>query len=498
MTDTITIVGLGSGNPNQLTLEAYRALKEAEQLFVRTIDHPVIQLLEQEGIGFKSFDYLYEEKAEFEAVYEAISAELVAEAKTSPIVYAVPGHPMVAEKTVQLLREKEAQGALKLRMIGGQSFLDQVFISLGIDPVDGFQLLDGTDLRGNQLNPEVHTVIGQVYDRIVASDVKLTLMERYSDEYIVQVCHRLGFAKGEIRVEVPLYELDHVEGYGNYSLVYLPKLASSPFMGNRDFNRLRDIVRILRSPEGCPWDREQTHTSIRKHLIEEAYEVIEAIDDADPAAMCEELGDLLMQVLLHSQIAEDEGDFTLNEVIQELNDKLIRRHPHVFGDLTADNTDDALAGWDAIKAEEKAQRGEIEASVLDGIPRGLPALMAAYELQKKAAKVGFDWDEVDSAYAKIEEELLELKQATAEEQLSELGDLLFAVVNVARFLKLEPEEALSITHRKFRRRFCYIEEQLRMSGRNFDQTSLEEMDRWWDEAKKSEEKEGFYQKRTNI
>ncbi|CAH0121997.1 hypothetical protein PAE9249_04534 [Paenibacillus sp. CECT 9249] len=490
MCAAITVVGLGTGDADQLTLGVWKTLQSAKRLFVRTERHPMMAMLRDHGIAYTSFDSVYESHESFPDVYDAIATKLVAwAAESGDIVYAVPGHPMVAEATVRLLRERCPDAGVELAIMGGESFLDQTFLRFGFDPIEGFQLLDAHDLPSSLLQPKLHTVIGQVYDTFTASDVKLSLMEVYPDDYEVVVGHALGVSGEERIVRVPLYELDRLEGYGNLSLIWLPQTEADS-VRNRTFARLHEIVGILRSPEGCPWDREQTHQSIRKNLIEETYEVLETIDDDDPLAMQEELGDLLLQIMLHSQMEEETGTFTVYDVINGLNEKLLFRHPHVFGDQAAGNADEALRNWDQMKAEEKRRKGinPDERSALDGVPRDLPALMKAYKLQKKAAKVGFDWDKLEDVLAKVEEELAELKQAVAgeephERQMSELGDLLFAVVNAARFVKADPEEALAMTNRKFIRRFRHIEEQLRIRGKSFDQTDLLEMEQWWQEAK---------------
>ncbi|VTR28851.1 nucleoside triphosphate pyrophosphohydrolase [Actinobacillus pleuropneumoniae] len=322
-----------------------------------------------------------------------------------------------------------------------------------------------------------------------ASEVKLALMELYPDDYPVIVGHALGVEGEEAIQQVPLFELDRIDGYGNLSLIYVPRSDDSN-LRQRTFARLHEIVGILRSPEGCPWDREQTHESIRKNLIEETYEVLETIDEDDPEHMQEELGDLLLQIMLHSQMEEELGTFTVYDVIQALNDKLIFRHPHVFGESSAKDTESALQNWEQMKAEEKRRKGlsPEKASALDGIPRDLPALMKAYKLQKKASKVGFDWDNIDGVFQKIEEELGELRQAVTEGQSDEdtaleLGDLLFAVSNAARFIGADPEEALSRTNRKFIRRFSYIEEQLAAQGKTLQESTLDEMEALWQSAK---------------
>ncbi|WP_042171266.1 nucleoside triphosphate pyrophosphohydrolase [Paenibacillus gorillae] len=490
MTHSITVVGLGSGDSDQLTLGVWRRLQSAERLYVRTEHHPVMALLREENLAFTSFDGVYEQHATFPEVYEAIAQQLIDEASTGEsVLYAVPGHPMVAERTVQLLRERCLQAGITLEILGGESFLDQAFVRLGFDPIEGFALLDAAELQASQLQPRVHTLIGQVYDAFTASDVKLALMERYPDDFEVVVGHALGVAGEETIVKVPLYELDRTEGFGNLSLIWVPRTEQAAVL-NRSFDRLHEIVAILRSPEGCPWDREQTHQSIRKNFIEELYEALEAIDNDDPDGMREEFGDVVLQVMLHSQMEEENGAFSVYDVIESLNEKLIFRHPHVFGDRDANDADEALGNWEQMKAEEKKRNGSDQSrkSQLDGIPADLPALMKAYALQKKAAKVGFDWDELGPVLSKVEEELAELREAVgtgdAEEQAGELGDLLFAVVNASRFIKADPEEALSRTNAKFKKRFSYIEEQLRINGKSFDQTDLTEMDRWWEEAKR--------------
>ncbi|WP_088834944.1 nucleoside triphosphate pyrophosphohydrolase [Paenibacillus tyrfis] len=492
----ITVVGLGTGDENQLTLGVWRKLEAAGArggaIFLRTREHPMVAMLDHHSLRYETFDAVYEAHEGFDAVYEQIASQLIERAKSAnsgEVLYAVPGHPMVAERTVQLLRERcPAEGVL-LTLMGGESFLDQAFLRLGFDPIEGFQLLDGTSLTASGLNPQLHTLIGQVYDVYTASDVKLTLMELYPDDYPVVVGHALGVA-GEERVrEVPLYELDRVEGYGNLSLVWVPRTDRED-VRSRTFTRLHEIVAILRSPEGCPWDREQTHQSLRKNLIEEAYEVLETIDEDDPDHMREELGDLLLQIMLHSQIEAEDGMFTVFDVIRELNEKLVRRHPHVFGTAQAEDADEALGNWQQIKEEEKRKKGinPDELPLLSGVPRELPGLMKAYKLQKKAASVGFDWNTKEEVLPIVESELAEVKEAIERfgkaEQQEELGDLLFAVVNLARFLKVDPEEAMADANRKFFDRFGYIEAQLRLKGKSFDQTDLQEMESLWQEAKK--------------
>lgn len=485
MDGKITIVGLGSGTEEQLSLGVYKILKNSEYLFLRTKVHPVVSFLEKERIDYKTFDFLYDTLTEYEQVYKEITSLLIGQARLgSSIVYAVPGHPMVAEKSVQYLLKDGRDSNIEVEIIGGESFLDTFFSRLNIDPIEGFVFLNGENISRTDINPTKNTIIGQVYDSWVASDVKLTLMEVYTNDMPIWIVSNLGISGKEVIKKVPLYELDHhPEDFHHLSSLYLPK-TSDEKVYERTFNRLFEIVQILRGPEGCPWDRDQTHQSIRKNLIEEAYELAETIDEMDLDHMIEELGDVLLQVMLHSQIADDEGYFDINDVIQQLNQKLVRRHPHVFGDENAEEAEEALKHWHKIKQQEKGESKQIYFdSVLDGIPKDLPAISKAYKLQKKAANVGFDWSDIEDVYSKIQEEIREIKAADKDNQKEEIGDLIFAVVNLARFMKIDPEEALAKTNLKITKRFHYIEKKLKEEQISIEDASLEIMERFWIEAK---------------
>ncbi len=257
----------------------------------------------------------------------------------------------------------------------------------------------------------------------------------------------------------------------------------------RSIERLLEIMRRLRAPDGCPWDREQTHESLKSDLIEEAYEVLDAIEGGRPSLLEEELGDLLLQVVFHSQIAAEAGSFDFSRVVQGISDKLVRRHPHVFGEVEVGGTGDVLKNWDAIKKAEKQDNGK-PASIIDGIPKHLPALQKAHQIQKRAARAGFDWREIDDVFDKLHEEIDELMEAIRQEQAAEiraeLGDLIFSVVNVSRFLGHNPEEVLNENIAKFSRRFRRVEDKVHGSGRPFDSFSLEELDALWNEVKLEE------------
>ncbi|MYC70240.1 MAG: nucleoside triphosphate pyrophosphohydrolase [Gemmatimonadetes bacterium] len=256
------------------------------------------------------------------------------------------------------------------------------------------------------------------------------------------------------------------------------------------FSELVAIMARLRAPDGCPWDRQQTHATLKPYLLEEVYEALEAIDAADDAELCKELGDVLLQVVFHAQIAAEEGRFDIEAVGQAIVDKLVRRHPHVFDDASADGADEVLLRWEQIKKQERREQGEAAPSLLEGIPKHLPALMRAYRIQTRVAQQGFDWDEVDGALDKVEEEFAELRKAWETDGAAaveeEFGDLLFSLVNASRFLKVDPEQALRRAVIKFERRFRALEDIVQARGEEVATLSLAALDEIWDEVKARE------------
>lgn len=482
----ITIVGLGPGSFKHITLETWELLSNAGTLILRTAKHPCIEKLTAEGIGFTSFDHLYEQANDFSSLYEEIAQSVIARARQGEeIVYAVPGSPLVAEKTVELIRAKAKTAEVSLTIIPAMSFLEVLYTRLGIDPINGLTIVDAADLA--TLPPDLATglVITQVYNRQVASDAKLTLMDYFGDEYQVTVVRNLGLPDEEV-TKVMLFELDRLPVIDHLTSVYVPArpVRSKVF----SLDPVVDVMARLRSPGGCVWDIEQTHLSLRRYFVEEVYEVLEAIELADGVKLCEELGDVLLQIVFHARIAEESGGFTMQDVIDNVTEKMVRRHPHVFGSITVRDAAEVVLNWEQIKKREKALE---RTGVLDGIPVGLPSLMTAYKLQAKAAKVGFDWDNIAPVWDKVFEELQELREAAAlpavareREAEGELGDVLFAVVNLARFMGIDPETALNVTNNKFRKRFAYIETKLKEQKCRWEDMNLASLDILWEEAKK--------------
>ena len=480
----ITIVGLGPGAFGLITVETLELLKSAKPLILRTAKHPTVSEMMARGIEFTSYDHVYEERDSFEEVYKAIASDCLAQAASGEnLVYAVPGSPLVAEKTVILIRQLAMEQEIALTILPGMSFLEVLYTRLAIDPIEGLTVLDAADVTS--LPPELATalVVTQIYNLHVASEVKLALMEYYPDDYEVVVVQNLGLPEEQI-LHMPLFELDRVPGIDHLTSLYVPR---KPAVERFTLDPIVKIMATLRSPEGCVWDIEQSHTSLRRYLVEEVYEVLEAIDLEQGDKLCEELGDLLLQIVFHARMAEESKIFTMQQVVDVITQKMVRRHPHVFGDISVRDAGEVVLNWDAIKQQEY---GNERLSVLDGIPKGLPSLMRAYKLQAKAAKVGFDWDNIQPVWDKIQEELAELKSACEQGQTAdmegELGDVLFSVVNLARFLKIDAEVALNVTNNKFIRRFSYIEKTVHENGLKWEKLGLDQLDLLWEQAKKQE------------
>ncbi|HLR02649.1 MAG TPA: nucleoside triphosphate pyrophosphohydrolase [Virgibacillus sp.] len=432
----IEIVGLGAGTLNQLPLGIYKKIIRTEKpVYVRTLDHPVIRQLQSEGVTFSSFDVTYETYERFEEVYREIVSDLLAASETESIMYAVPGHPMLAESTVKLLLEQTER---EVKIAGGQSYLDDLFTTLEIDPIDGFQFIDATGFDRNQLNFRNHLIFSQIYDAFTASNVKLTLLEDLPADYRVTIVEAAGTDNEDVRV-IALEDLDRSMEISNLTTLYVPPVP--PTLQNHTFTRLREIIAALRAPDGCPWDRVQTHESLREHAIEEVYEFVEAVDEEDDEGMIEELGDVLLQVMLHSQIGEDDGYFSVEDVIQTLTEKMIHRHPHVFKDIVVDSVDDVYKNWDELKKEEK---GATRTSIFDGIPKHLPSLLKSYKVQKKVAKETAEMG-IDRLWETIDEKLTLLRSLDVDPGDIEpiLGQLLFEVVHLSRYHEINPELALS-------------------------------------------------------
>ena len=483
MTARVVIVGLGPGPRNTVTQATLEAIERIKVQFVRTKRHPTADLMPKAT----SFDSLYDTLPTFEDVYGAITEAVVAAAlKHGEVLYAVPGSPLILESSVAQLR---ADSRVDVQVLPALSFLDLAWDALGIDPVNaGVRLIDGHRFALEASGERGPLLVAQVHADWVLSDVKLSHESANGNEPVV-LLHHLGLP--DQRVEHTTWqELDRVLPADHLTTLYIAQMAE-PVSG--ELARLHQLARTLR--EQCPWDREQTHDSLIKHLIEETYEVvdaIEALDADDPAtdeAFIEELGDLLYQVEFHATIAEQQGRFSMADVARSIHDKLVRRHPHVFGDVVANSANDVVQTWDEVKRSEKKSADGAASSTFTGVAKSGPSLQYATKIQKRAADVGFDWPNADGAFEKIVEESAEIRQAVAlnsdpETVRMELGDLLFSVVNLSRHLGHDAEQALRGASDKFRHRFEQVEQLALSRDIDLAKAPLEQLDALWDEVKK--------------
>lgn len=361
------------------------------------------------------------------------------------------------------------------------ALVNQIFDVLHISPRSRLILLEASTLSLAHVPPyppDMPVLLTNIDSKELALHLKNVLLTTYPKE------HRVFIVSQEQKKDERLIEVGNGE-FSEGTSLYIPALGEG-----MSFESFAEIVAHLRAPNGCPWDREQTHETLRKHLLEESYEAIAAIDSGDFVDMREEFGDLLLQIVLQSQIANEEEQFNINQVIQGIHSKIVRRHPHVFGDLRLEGVDGVLANWEKLKEKERSEKGKgekkEERGLLDGVPKVLPALSQAQEYQDRAARVGFDWPEIEGVLDKIAEEIDEIKRANDEKELAaEIGDLLFALVNLARWKKVDAESVLRETNMKFKKRFSHIEEAAKKQRRDLSSLSLDEMESLWQEAKKT-------------
>lgn len=435
MSPTVVVVGLGPGDDDLVTAGTLAAIGGAPAVFGRTSRHPAASVLGDATF----FDDVYESADTMDEVYSTIVDRLVdAASRQSGIVYAVPGSPLVAERTVQLLL---ADDRVRTEVVPALSFLDLAWVRLGIDPIEaGVRVVDGHRFAVDAAGQRGPLLVCQCDSSLVLSDVKL-LIEDWPDEPVT-VIQRLGLPDEEI-FAVEWAELDRSVRADHLTSIYIPVL-DQPVAA--ELVRFDELVHALRT--GCPWDRTQTHESLKRYLLEECYELLEAIDGFDPETgdgaddLAEELGDVLFQVFFHSTIAAESGWFTLADVARSVHDKLRDRHPHVFGSATFETADDLAASWEASKQAEKS-RG----SVMEGIPAELPALLYALKVHKKAATSEYEEPVPDSVATLVD------SVVAADLDAATLGELLFGIADVARRAGVDPEDELRRASRRFVDRF---------------------------------------------
>ena len=488
----ITIIGLGPGDPGAITRSAWERIQQATTIYLRTAVHPSVAALPSH-VRWHSFDTLYEQAESFEQIYEQIAQTLIQHAQAGEdIIYAVPGDPSTAESSTRYIRALAQQLAIPVTIVPGVSFIEPICAVLGIDALaQGLQLLDALDLippqsqsqrqsaapswaslHGYDYEPRLSpfplvasrpALICQVYSRSIASHVKLSLMERYPSNHMVSLVRAAG-VNGEERVlSCPLHELDHHTA-DHLSTVFVPALGILDDLRSAD--GLTYVVERLLGPDGCPWDREQSPQSMRSALLGELYEVLEALDADDPDALSEELGDLMLNIIFQAEIARQAGSFSMEDVYEQVSSKLIRRHPHVFGELSVDGSGEVLRNWDAIKKAEHAAKGKQRQSALDGIPVALPGLMFAQEILRKAAKSKKQSSYISPETADIipQLELLMSQAASAATHTMDtvaleahFGAILMSIVALAQRMHVDVETALRSAATRFAQKFRQAE-----------------------------------------
>lgn len=428
---SITILGLGPGDPQSLTLEARDALAHARDIYLRTREHPTVAGLPKQ-LRIHSFDRLYDRFSEFDAIYTAIADDIVARGTKHDVLYAVPGHPLFGEISVQKILQRAREKGIPTRVIAGVSFVDAACAALALDPLErGLQVADATDLAQQhfpQLDPDQPALVGQMYNRAVASDCKLTLLVLFPPEHPITLVHAAGNPAQSVE-SMPLEDLDRSENFGLLTTLYIPPLPRPS-----SFDALAEIVAHLRSPVGCPWDRAQTHQSLRKDFMEECYEVLETLDDGDIPHLREELGDLLLHILLQAQIAQESGEFLVTDVVAEIGEKLVRRHPHVFGDVLVNGTDEIIANWEQIKQSERGGTPKKQALV----PRGYPALAHAQKVARKTKSTA-DLDDIAGQVKRL---------GRVRNRELALGEILYALAAYASAKHVDAESALRVAARR--------------------------------------------------
>ena len=476
---SITVVGLGFGDLGQLTRESWQKIEQAEEICLYTAEHPAAAVLQQAGFSFHAYDAEAEKTADYRDFCQLIAEDLLSRAKAGKrVVYAVPGSPYVSQGEVVLLAENTPK-EISLQLLPAVSILEQLPRFLGTVSLADLTVTEAAELDKIPFDLPTGLLVTGIYNQKILAKVKQVFLQLFAADTEIN-CFFYAAGTGLQR------EKQKAADFAAWQSATLPVCIYAAKRKNMPQFSLEPVIKImetLRSPGGCPWDIKQTHRSLRRHLLEETYEVLEAIDQQDMALLQEELGDLLLQVVFHARIAEEAGIFSMQDVTDGITEKLVRRHPHIFGDVQLSDAAAVLSQWEEIKKIEKKERK----SLLDGIPQDLPSLLSAQKIQEKAAGAGFDWDDIAPVWDKVREELAELREAVSLNEKNhieeEMGDVFFALVNLARFLHLDAEMSLLQANRKFKQRFLHVENQVKKSGKTWKSFTLAELDEFWNEAK---------------
>lgn len=466
----ITIIGLGQGDLSNLSAENKQFFLEAQKVYVKSENYDALRQLtpfiEQVTPVIDPVDGLSDG-------YRELAITI---AKNAPALYAVPGDPFMDEASTVIIQELAAQARIPVKIIAGEALLPDVLAWLTISPTTGLQIIDATLLCSYHYPPlEAHrpALITGLYHPDLRLPLKRVLGHIHPAH--TSVTTLVNGQPASIRL-ADLANMTDGDGY-----LYIPARPDS--VGLTHF---QEIIAHLRAPNGCPWDRKQTHQTLRPYLLEETYEVLAALDAADSAGLADELGDLLLQIALHAQIAAEAGTFNMSAIINHISQKMIRRHPHVFGDSSARDSEEVEVNWDAIKAREKAEKGESppEPSVMDAVLPTMPALVQTLDISKKAVKQGFEWDDAQGVLRKLMEEAQEITEATSKAEIeAEIGDFLFTAVNLARKFDVDAESALRACNTRFMRRFRRVERLARQQNLILSEINKATWFNLWQQAK---------------
>ena len=464
--------------PESISMCAYKTIKSSGRVFLQTEKHPSSAWLKAEGIPYESMDGVYDRVYDFDELNEAIANELIC---GEDAVFAVCGRG-ISRELADCIESAAKANNTDVVVLPSSGYSEAAACTCGFNTANAY-ICTANSLPEN-INVYIPLCVEEIDTKISAGEVKLKLLDFYPDDAEIIFAYTDSAGSYKTR-RIKLYELDRQDEFFATTVVLI---RPYDFMELERYGTdgVEELVFRLRAPDGCPWDIKQTHESLKKSLIEECYEVMDAIDRQDEDALCEELGDLLLQVVFHACIETEKSCFKMRDVCTGLVKKLIFRHPHVFANAEGVNTpDDVLKAWDELKKQEKHQ--ETQGETLKAVPKSFPALMRSSKVQKRAADVGFDFDNAFDALSKVAEEAHEVEEAARAEDkeavFEETGDLLFAAVNVVRLLKVDPELALQAAADKFTDRFCKMEEMILKDGKNFKDMSLQSMDEYWNKCK---------------
>ena len=492
----LTIAGLGPGHPDLIPAAVLQAAREARKVLVRTANHPAVAFLREKGVAFETFDSLYNDAPDFDHLYGSMAERVLECARREDTLYAVPGNPLLAERSVEIiLGSPEGKEAAVIPATG---FAEAILSALRVAAPSGYLLVDAYDIYHGLVSAGpaelVPTIVFQTHDDVLMSAAKLWLLEYLSPDREVSVVRAAGAGPLEKVVNTQIEELDRLGLADPLTSVYVPPVGRGLASVHSEglWTRFLSVLAALRGEHGCPWDKEQTYESLTQYVLEEAHELVSAALEKDANKLREELGDLLLEIGLYCQIARERGDFQPGDVLTGIIEKLVRRHPHVFGTETLQSSLEVRERWAEIKREEEGRYEKVH-YLMDEVQEGLPALLKAQKQQALAAEVGFDWDSVRPVFDKVREELDELERAETsgiiEDIRAEAGDLLFACVNLARKMGVDSETALLAAVNKFSKRFRLMEKDLADRGLDMRGQTLEFLDALWEKAKGQEREE---------